>query len=144
MIIGSYVGLATVGIFVYWYVFYGWSKDAHTLVTYRQLSNWSSCQNWTDFTVSNFGKYDFSKNPCSYFTIGKQKAATLSLSVLVLIEMFNAVNALTEDTSLLKTGILLNPFLLIAIGISIGLHCLILYIPFLQNIFNVLPLNIFI
>ena len=141
MVIGSYVGLATVGIFIYWYVYYNWSKDAHTLVTFNQLSNWSSCPNWTDFTVKNFGKYDFSKNYCTFFTIGKQKASTLSLSVLVIIEMFNAINALTEDASLIKTGIWLNPFLLIAIAISIGLHCLILYIPFLQNIFGVVPLT---
>ena len=35
-------------------------------------------------------------NPCDYFTYGKAKASTLSLSVLVSIEMFNALNALSE------------------------------------------------
>ena len=35
-------------------------------------------------------------NPCDYFTYGKAKASTLSLSVLVAIEMFNAMNALSE------------------------------------------------
>ena len=39
--------------------------------------------------------YTFS-NPCDYFTYGKAKASTLSLSVLVAIEMFNAMNALSE------------------------------------------------
>lgn len=34
--------------------------------------------------------------PCDYFTYGKAKASTLSLSVLVAIEMFNAMNALSE------------------------------------------------
>jgi len=34
--------------------------------------------------------------PCEYFTAGKAKASTLSLSVLVAIEMFNALNALSE------------------------------------------------
>ena len=34
--------------------------------------------------------------PCEYFTVGKAKASTLSLSVLVAIEMFNALNALSE------------------------------------------------
>ena len=34
--------------------------------------------------------------PCDYFTVGKAKASTLSLSVLVSIEMFNALNALSE------------------------------------------------
>lgn len=35
-------------------------------------------------------------NSCDYFTDGKAKASTLSLSVLVAIEMFNALNALSE------------------------------------------------
>lgn len=39
--------------------------------------------------------YKFS-DPCDYFTYGKAKASTLSLSVLVAIEMFNAMNALSE------------------------------------------------
>ncbi len=34
--------------------------------------------------------------PCDYFTVGKAKASTLSLSVIVAIEMFNALNALSE------------------------------------------------
>jgi len=29
MVIGGYVGVATVGIFVYWYCFYDWAEDQH-------------------------------------------------------------------------------------------------------------------
>ncbi len=42
------------------------------------------------------GKIINFEEPCDYFTVGKTKASTLSLSVLVAIEMFNALNALSE------------------------------------------------
>ena len=53
MVIGMYVGVATVGIFVWWYTM-AETGDGHTLVTFQQLSNWSQCPEWTDFKVNNF------------------------------------------------------------------------------------------
>jgi len=142
-VVGTYVGLATVGIFTYWYIGYDWSGDGHSLVTFSQLSNWSECADWSkDLLINNFGKYtQFKENPCSYFTVGKQKASTLSLTVLVVIEMFNALNALSEDSSLFTIGIFANPWLLIAIFMSMFLHCVILYVPFFAHIFGTAPLN---
>eukprot|EP01015_Nassula_variabilis_P009295 TRINITY_DN1735_c0_g1_i1.p1 TRINITY_DN1735_c0_g1~~TRINITY_DN1735_c0_g1_i1.p1 ORF type:complete len:1042 (+),score=294.03 TRINITY_DN1735_c0_g1_i1:72-3197(+) len=140
-IIGTYVGIATCGIFVYWYMFYE-AADGHSLVSFDKLSNWGECAHWTDFAVNNFDHYDFSKNPCGYFTFGKQKASTLSLSVLVVIEMFNALNALSEEQSLFKIGIFHNPWLLIAISMSMSLHCVILYVPVFSNLFSTDPLDL--
>jgi Ca2+-transporting ATPase len=57
---------------------------------------------------------------------GKAKAMTLSLSVIVVIEMLNALNALSEDSSLLVMPPWTNPYLLLAISISVAMHCLIL------------------
>ena len=51
MVIGLYVGFATVGIFVYWYVFDAAATDGHPLVTLTQLMNHSKCPAWTDFSV---------------------------------------------------------------------------------------------
>jgi magnesium-transporting ATPase (P-type) len=65
---------------------------------------------------------------------GRTKASTLSLSVLVAIEMFNAFNALSEDNSLLQLPPWSNPWLMVATCISLGLHCVILYIPFLAEV----------
>lgn len=143
MVIGIYVGMATVGIFIYWYLYADNSFDGHTLVTWNQLSNWSECPHWTGFEANNFLGMDFSKNPCEYFTKGKVKASTLSLSVLVVIEMLNALNALSEDNSLLVIPPWVNPWLLLAIIASIGSHLFILYVPFMNTIFGIAPLNFY-
>ena len=86
---------------------------------------------------------DFSKNPCEYFTKGKVKASTLSLSVLVVIEMLNAMNALSEDNSLLVIPPWVNPWLLLAIIASIGSHLFILYVPVMNSIFGIAPLTLY-
>ncbi|KAL6011183.1 Calcium-transporting ATPase 1, endoplasmic reticulum-type [Asimina triloba] len=150
LVIGLYVGIATVGIFIIWYThgsFLGINlgDDGHTLVTYSQLADWANCPSWEGFTVSNFtaGSRVFSfDNPCDYFQTGKVKAMTLSLSILVAIEMFNSLNALSEDCSLLTMPPWVNPWLLLAMSISFGLHFLILYVPFLAQVFGIVPLSL--
>ena len=88
LVIGSYVGVATVGIFVLWYTqasFLGVSliTDGHTLVSFTQLQNWSECSSWgTNFTASPYTiagglrTVAFENNPCDYFTLGKVKPMT--------------------------------------------------------------------
>lgn len=151
LVIGLYVGIATVGIFVIWYThgsFMGidLTGDGHTLVSYSQLSNWGQCSTWNNFTVTPFTAgartFTFDDNPCEYFHGGKVKATTLSLSVLVAIEMFNSLNALSEDTSLLRMPPWVNPWLLLAMSVSFGLHFLILYVPFLAQVFGIVPLSL--
>lgn len=149
--IGLYVGIATVGVFIIWFTqasFLGidLSKDGHSLVSYSQLSNWDQCTSWGNFSVSPFTAgsqvFNFDANPCDYFQTGKVKAMTLSLSVLVAIEMFNSLNALSEDVSLLSMPPWVNPWLLLAMSVSFGLHFLILYVPFLAQIFGIVPLSL--
>lgn len=150
LVIGIYVGLATVGVFIIWYThgsFMGidLSSDGHTLVTYSQLANWGQCSSWNNFTAAPFtagsSVISFDADPCDYFTTGKVKAMTLSLSVLVAIEMFNSLNALSEDGSLLTMPPWVNPWLLLAMSVSFGLHFLILYVPFLAKVFGIVPLS---
>ncbi|XP_027177916.1 calcium-transporting ATPase 4, endoplasmic reticulum-type-like [Coffea eugenioides] len=151
LVIGLYVGLVTVGIFIIWYThdsFFGidLSGDGHSLVTYAQLANWGQCNSWENFTASPFTAgnlvFNFDTNPCDYFQTGKIKAMTLSLSVLVAIEMFNSLNALSEDGSLLTMPPWVNPYLLVAMSVSFGLHFLILYVPFLAQVFGIVPLSL--
>eukprot|EP00250_Pteridium_aquilinum_P007551 c17239_g1_i1 orf=372-3581(-) len=149
-VIGLYVGLATVGVFAIWYTcpsFLGidLSADGHSIISFSQLTSWGECRTWEGFQVNNFtaGSRLFTfENPCDYFTTGKVKAMTLSLSVLVAIEMFNSLNALSEDTSLLVMPPWVNPHLLVAMSVSFGLHFLILYVPFLAKIFGIVPLSL--
>lgn len=138
------------GVFVIWYTqasFLGidLSGDGHTLVSYTQLANWGQCSSWKNFTITPFTAGNqvlaFDSDPCDYFHGGKVKATTLSLSVLVAIEMFNSLNALSEDTSLLTMPPWVNPWLLLAMCVSFGLHFLILYIPLLARVFGIVPLS---
>lgn len=149
VVIGLYVGIATVGIFAIWYTcpsFLGidLAADGHTFISFSNLTSWGECRTWEGFQVNNFtagSRLITFEDPCDYFTTGKVKAMTLSLSVLVAIEMFNSLNALSEDTSLLVMPPWVNPYLLVAMSISFGLHFLILYVPFLAKIFGIVPLS---
>merc|ERR1719150_2075165 len=136
-----YVGFATVGIFVWWYSF-DTNADGHTLVSVGQLMTWGKCAEWPTFKAEPFLDMRFEKDPCSYFTTGKVKASTLSLTVLVVIEMLNAFNALSEDGSLVQMPPWANPYLIIAAAFSILVHVVILYVPVLIKIFGVCPLNL--
>lgn len=151
MVIGLYVGIATVGIFIIWYTrasFLGISliNDGHTLVELSQLQNWGECPSWSNFSATPFtvagGRWITFSNPCDYFSVGKVKAMTLSLSVLVAIEMFNSLNALSEDNSLITMPPWKNLWLLLAMSVSFGLHCLILYVPILADVFGIVPLSL--
>jgi len=141
LIIGLYVGFATVGIFVWWYLYGIDPSDQHSVVSFYQLSHWGQCKSWESFEVNPV--YGMAvDDPCSYFTTGKIKASTLSLTVLVVIEMLNALNALSEDGSLLQMPPWANPWLILAIVGSISVHLGILYVPILARIFNVVPLSL--
>ncbi|KAL4853336.1 Calcium-transporting ATPase 2 [Chlorella vulgaris] len=149
MVVGCYVGFATVGSFATWYTspsFLGidLSADGHTPISLAQLRDWESCPSWKGFEASPYtaGNATISfEHPCDYFTTGKVKASTLSLSVLVVIEMLNAMNALSEDNSLLQMPVWRNPWLLVAMVVSLGLHAVILYVPLLADIFSIVPLS---
>merc|ERR1711920_437102 len=115
--------------------------------SYTHVSNWGKCSTFMDYNPdfsswSSPGASDLSSDPCAYFTAkGKATASTLSLSVLVVIEMLNALNALSEDGSLLQMPPWSNPYLIIAIFVSIGMHFVILYVEPLAAIFRVKPLD---
>lgn len=46
-----------------------------------------------------------------------------------------------QDNSLLQMPPYKNPYLLVACAVSFGLHFLILYVPWLADIFSIVPLS---
>lgn len=79
---------------------------------------------------------------CEMFANDMSKSAsTMSLSILVVIEMFNAMNALSSSESLMTFPLWKNMKLVYAIILSMALHFAILYVPFLQGLFSIVPLN---
>jgi Ca2+ transporting ATPase len=82
---------------------------------------------------------------CAIFKRGPQgldRASTVALSILVIIEMLNACNALSEFASVLDLPPWTNRFLVMAIATSVSLHMFILYVPFVRPIFSVAPLGL--
>ncbi|MCJ1343971.1 hypothetical protein MMC31_002170 [Peltigera leucophlebia] len=60
---------------------------------------------------------------------------------LVVIEMLNAMNALSSSESLLTLPLWENMMLVYAISLSMALHFALLYTPILQTLFSIVPLN---
>ena len=126
MVIGIYVGLATVGGYAWWFMY----NPEGPQISFWQLSHFHRCST------------QFPEIGCQMFTNDMAKSAsTVSLSILVVIEMFNAMNALSSSESLLTLPLWENMMLVYAIGLSMALHFALLYTPILQTLFSILPLN---
>ncbi|XP_059127123.1 sarcoplasmic/endoplasmic reticulum calcium ATPase 3 isoform X2 [Peromyscus eremicus] len=124
--IGVYVGLATVAAATWWFLY-----DAEgPQVTFYQLRNFLKCSEDNPL---------FAGIDCEVFE--SRFPTTMALSVLVTIEMCNALNSVSENQSLLRMPPWLNPWLLGAVVMSMALHFLILLVPPLPLIFQVTPLS---
>lgn len=126
MVIGTYVGVATVAGYAWWFMFY----EGGPQISFWQLTHFHQCSEL------------FPEIGCQMFTnVMAHRATTMSLSILVTIEMFNAMNSLSENESLLRLPVWKNPYLVGAISLSMALHFAILYIPFFTTLFAITPLN---
>lgn len=126
MAIGGYVGAATVGAATWWFMI---SPDGPHM-NYWQLTHHLAC-----FTEPE----KFSGYECSIFK--DPHPMTMALSVLVTIEMLNAMNSLSENQSLTVMPPWINIWLLASMALSMTLHFVILYIDILSAVFSVTPLN---
>merc|ERR1719370_246526 len=126
MAIGVYVGAATVGASSYWFLY----DPTGPQMSYYQLTHHMSCSTNPE---------NFKGISCDLFQ--SPEPMTMALSILVTIEMLNALNSVSENQSLLVMPPWRNWSLLTAITASMALHFLILYAPFMKSIFRVTPLN---
>uniref|UniRef100_A0A9J7Y088 Calcium-transporting ATPase n=1 Tax=Cyprinus carpio carpio TaxID=630221 RepID=A0A9J7Y088_CYPCA len=124
--VGGYVGLGTVSAATWWYLF----DEDGPQVSFYQLRHFMQCTEENPM---------FQGIDCEVFE--SRYPTTMALSVLVTIEMFNALNSLSENQSLLRMPPWVNIWLLGAIILSLSLHFLILYVEPLPLIFQVTPLH---
>lgn len=126
LVIGTYVGAATVFGYAWWFIY----NPEGPQISFWQLSHFHKCSS------------SFPEIGCEMFSNDMAKSAsTVSLSILVVIEMLNAMNALSSSESLLTLPLWKNMMLVYAIILSMVLHFAILYIPYLQGLFSILPLD---
>lgn len=127
MAIGMYVGCATVGAAAWWFMIY----EEGPKLNYYQLTHHMQCP----AEPRNFAGID-----CRIFNA--PEPMTMALSVLVTIEMLNALNSLSENQSLLVMPPWTNKWLVAAILLSMALHFFILYTKVMSTIFQITPLGV--
>uniref|UniRef100_A0A8C4IQC2 Calcium-transporting ATPase n=1 Tax=Dicentrarchus labrax TaxID=13489 RepID=A0A8C4IQC2_DICLA len=125
--IGGYVGAATVAAAAWWFLY----CDDGPMVTFHQLSHFMQCSEDNE---------DFDGVHCEVFEAAPPM--TMALSVLVTIEMCNALNSLSENQSLVRMPPWSNVWLVAAMSLSMSLHFMIIYVDPLPMIFKLTHLNV--
>merc|ERR1712071_295770 len=122
MAVGTYVGASA-----WWYLV----SPTGPQLTYYQLSHHLQCSPDNEY---------FQGTDCSIFH--DPHPMTMALSVLVTIEMLNALNSLSENQSMLVMPPWSNFWLLSAMALSMSLHFVILHVDILSTVFQICPLTI--
>ncbi|MGI6129779.1 MAG: calcium-translocating P-type ATPase, PMCA-type [bacterium] len=68
-------------------------------------------------------------------------ARTLAFTVLVLQQLFHVLECRSETQSIFAVGLWGNLYVILAIVVSLGLQLVVIYHPFLQNVFATVPLT---
>jgi Ca2+-transporting ATPase len=79
------------------------------------------------------------------YIIGKQyspeTATTMAFVSLGLIQLFHSVNTRSADDSVFRIGFFSNPWILGAFAVSAALQLSVIFMPFLNRVFRVVPLT---
>ncbi|CAL8237899.1 unnamed protein product, partial [Boreogadus saida] len=123
----GYVGAATVAAAAWWFMY----CDEGPMISFYQLSHFMQCSHDNE---------DFEGVHCHVFEAAPPM--TMALSVLVTIEMCNALNSLSENQSLVRMPPWSNLWLVGAMTLSMSLHFMIIYVDPLPMIFKLTHLNV--
>ncbi|KAG5672973.1 hypothetical protein PVAND_003058 [Polypedilum vanderplanki] len=118
---------ATVGGAAWWFMY----SPTGPNLSFWQLSHHLQCLS---------GGEDFKGVDCKVFA--DPHPMTMALSVLVTIEMLNAMNSLSENQSLVAMPPWTNMWLVGSMCLSFALHFVILYVEVLSGVFQVTPLDV--
>jgi len=128
VVIGSYVGIATVMGFCYYYMYYengpmlNWSGMMENHACTNDPKGYGQKRLEDANVVASVTCFDLFDDEQKYWKTG----SCMSLTILVVIEMFNALNSVSEGQSVLIVPPFVNMKLIGAVALSIGLHVLIL------------------
>jgi len=137
---GSYVGFATIQVFLNHYKDHG--------VTRRQLCRWAACDvkdgAWDAFAPVVGANARANKCAAAFGTGSQLKATaqTLSLTVLVAMEMLKALSAVSLNHSMLRVRPTANGWLLAGVALPTCLHVGLLASPPLRQLFGLTGLTL--
>ncbi|MFQ9617183.1 MAG: cation-translocating P-type ATPase, partial [Clostridium butyricum] len=77
-----------------------------------------------------------------YYGMDLDTCRTLALCTLVMSQLIHVFECRSERHSIFEIKLFTNPYLVGAVSISIILICMVLYIPFLQNVFHTVALSL--
>lgn len=77
-----------------------------------------------------------------YYAEDIDKARTLTLLTVVLFQCFNALSCVAPESNSLKINLINSKYLAISISLVIGMQTIMIYVPFLQAIFNTVAISI--
>ncbi|CAK8692180.1 unnamed protein product [Clavelina lepadiformis] len=124
--VGGYVGIATVSASLWWFL----SAPNGPQMSWWQVTHFMSCQTQPEH---------FEGISCKIFE--DPHPMTMALSVLVFIELCNALNSISENQSIFRMPPWTNLWLIGAILLSLTLHFMILYVDPLPVVFQICPLD---
>jgi len=73
---------------------------------------------------------------------GLEKARTVAFVSMSMFQWFNVLNMRSLKKSLFKIGIFSNKWILVSLAVSVLMMLAVIYLPFIQNIFQFIPLSL--